>query len=137
MTGPFELEPLDKELETALRRFRDSAHAWSAQEYAQVSLAPSVASPQGMNTLLRWALATSLLVVVALIPIHREQVRKAEQVQAAMASQADAQLLENVDTDVSRQVPASMSPLTSLIASDESGSEQIPNISTRQGEKLP
>jgi hypothetical protein len=38
-----------------------------------------------------------------------------------IATQQDAQLLEDVDKDVSRQVPASMSPLTSLIASDDPG----------------
>jgi hypothetical protein len=121
MKESFEFESLDKELEGVLGRFRDSAHAWSAQEYAQVSIGASGASSRGWNAPLRWAVGACLMLAAVAIPVHRERVRQARQAQVVIATQQDAQLLEDVDKDVSRQVPASMSPLTSLIASDDPG----------------
>lgn len=132
-----ELELMDKELEEILSQFRASAHAWSAQEYARTSIESPAAFRRHRKGPVRWALAVCLMVIAASVPVHREHVRQTHEIQAAMDAQADAQLLEDVDAAVSRRVPASMSPLTILIASDEPGSEQLTNRKTRQGETEP
>lgn len=119
----YELESLDEDLKEVLRQFQASAHAWSAQEYAKTSMKSPVVFRRHRNWPLRWGLVVCLMLIAASVPIHREQVRKTREIQAAMDAQADKQLLEDIDTAVSQRVPASMSPLTYLIASNESGSE--------------
>lgn len=132
-----EFESPDPELEKVLSRFRASAHAWSAQEYAKTSIESPLDCRRRRKWPLRWGLAICLMIIAASVPVHREQVRKAREIQAAMDAQADTQLLEDIDSAVSQRVPASMSPLTFLIASDESASEQPINRKTKQGEREP
>ncbi len=137
MKKPIELEPVDQELAKILSQFRATAHAWSAQEYARISIESPVSGRRGWKVPHRWVMAVCLAFTAVSVPVHREQVRQAQQVQASMEAQANAQLLEDVDSDVSQRVPTSMSPLASLIASDEPGSEQITSSNSRQGERQP
>lgn len=137
MKKSFELEPMDPELTKVLSQFRASAHAWSAQEYARVSLEPPAVTGRRWKLPHRWMMAVCLVITAVSVPVHREQVRHAQQVEASMEAQKNAQFLVDVDADVSQRVPASMSPLASLIASDEPGSEQITSGTSRQGERQP
>ena len=137
MKKSFELESMEQELAKVLSQFRATAHAWSAQEYARVSIESPVPGRRDWKVPHRWVMAVCLVVTAVSVPVHREQVRQIQQVQASMEAQANAQFLDDVDSDVSQRVPASMSPLASLIASDEPGSEQITSSNSRQGERQP
>jgi hypothetical protein len=123
MKENFDHESLEKELSEVLSNFRASTQAWSAQEFARVSLESPLYIRRARKLPFRWMVAVCCLVIVASVPVHREQVRKNAQIQAAFAAEEDARLMEDVETAVSQRVPKSMSPLTSLIASDDPGSE--------------
>jgi hypothetical protein len=63
---------------------------------------------------LRWALATTAILLLAAVPIYREiQQRKVER------ARADAALLLEVDTEVSRAIAAPMEPLAKLMTWEE------------------
>ena len=123
MKENFDHEPLEKELAEVLSQFRASTQAWSAQEFARVSIESPAGSRRTRKLPFRWIVAVCCLIIVASVPVHREQVRKNAQIQAAFAAEEDTRLMEDVETAVSQRVPKSMSPLTSLIASDDPGSE--------------
>jgi hypothetical protein len=122
----------DPVLAQALLSFRQSVHAWSEAEYArprQVS-----ASAHGVWRLaLSWALGCAVIVGAAgsgLYEHHRIEVdRQAAQAriehqrqlaEQQKARETDESLLANVDTDVSRSVPAALEPLAQLMDSDSS-----------------
>jgi len=63
---------------------------------------------------LRWGWAVAALLLLAAVPIYREdQQRKAER------ARADVALLEQVDVQVSRAIAAPMEPLAKLMTWDE------------------
>jgi len=63
---------------------------------------------------LRWALATTAILLLAAVPIYREiQQRKTER------ARADAALLLQVDAEISRAIAAPMEPLAKLMAWEE------------------
>jgi hypothetical protein len=99
-------------LQGVLSEFRDSLRHWSA---AQGGSAPRplwlTESPRGAHRL-RWALVAVAMVLLAAIPIFRSRQRQRQ----ADTSLEDAVLLEQIDTGVSRSVPAPMEPLTSLVS---------------------
>jgi hypothetical protein len=128
---------LDGELQQALKNFRQSVHAWSEAEYRSEAdskrphtLRAAAHSP--WRPVLSWALGC---MVVAggvsggiydhhRIVVERQQAaaRIAHQRQLAAQQQAqetDEALLSNVDTDISRSVPAAMEPLAQLM--DDNG----------------
>lgn len=132
-----ELESLEKELGPVLKQFRTTVHSWSAQEYARVSVVPVGAPSPRRIVALRWAFAVCCLMIAASVPVHRERVRQEQQIQAAFQTAEDAQLLKDIDEDVSRTVPSSMSPLTYLIAAENPEQGKISGRSPRQGETQP
>jgi hypothetical protein len=101
-------------VETALRLFQRSAKDWSQEhspEFRNVWSTEGVR--RGVRTLaLRWALAGLTLLVLAGIPIQTIRERGQRE---ARANQIDTALLEQVDAEVSRAVPAPMEPLARLI----------------------
>ena len=101
-------------VETALWLFQRSAKDWSREhspEFRKVWSAER--ARRGVRTLaLRWALAGLTLLVLVGIPV--QTIREREQ-REARANQIDAVLLEQVDAEVSRAVPAPMEPLTRLV----------------------
>jgi hypothetical protein len=127
---------LDSELQQALVNFRQSVHAWSDAEYrseseSNRSRAMRVTVHSVWRPVLAWALGC---VVVAggvsggiydhhRIVVERQQAaaRIAHERQLAAqqkAQETDEALLANVDTDVSRSVPAAMEPLAQLMEDD-------------------
>lgn len=77
----------------------------------------------------RWASVAAALLLLAAIPVYtnfRDRRRAAEMAR-------DAVLLEQVDAEISRAVPAPMEPLVKLV-SWNSGAEEQANSTTKTGE---
>lgn len=120
----------DAELEQALVNFRQSVHAWSEAEFNRPR-AVRVAAHSIWRPLLAWAMGCVLAAGAAGGGVYDHHRRVVERQQAAariahqreLAAQqkvkeADESLLANVDTDVSRSVPAAMEPLAQLMDDD-------------------
>jgi hypothetical protein len=120
----------DRELEQVLVNFRQSVRAWSEAELNRPR-AVRVTAHSTWRPMLAWALG---LVVVSggvsggiydhhRIMVERQQAaaRLAHERQLAeqqKAQETDENLLANVDTDISRSVPAAMEPLAQLMDDD-------------------
>jgi hypothetical protein len=126
-------------VESALKNFRESMHAWSDAAYSQprseVRGGVRVAVRSGWRLATAWALGCMVAagsVSGAMYERHHRQVlaaqaREAQQQKAReLAAQqqraqiADADLLATVDSDISRTVPAAMEPLAQLMDEGES-----------------
>ena len=110
-------------LEASLSLFRDSVRQWSDRQ--------SSGSNQGAWKVERtrtgfmgqprlWALVTAMVLMLAVIPIYRDAQHKQREAERALA---DAVLLEQVDDQLSRAVPAPMEPLVAW-SSDENSTEE-------------
>lgn len=124
---------LNSELEQALVNFRQSVHGWSEAEFNRSRAARVTvhrAAYSNWRPLLAWTLG---LVVVAggvsggiydhhRVVIERQQtaarIAHERQLAEQQKAQEDESLLANVDTDVSRSVPAAMEPLAQLMEDD-------------------
>ena len=106
------------QLETALGAFRGTVRNWSDGERAAAAQPVRARRVQQWT---RWAMAAAALATAAAIPVYLE-VRHQRQVELA---KADAALMEQVDTAVSRAIAAPMEPLVKLVAWNDSqnGSE--------------
>jgi hypothetical protein len=120
----------DPELDSALRNFRSSVHAWSEAEFAR----PRVMAPAAR--LSRWRLATGWALGCVLVAgglsgavLERNHQRELAQMAQARAAQQQRELatrkakeeedlLAKVDSDVSRDVPSAMEPLAQLMGDD-------------------
>ena len=101
-------------LEGALQRFGGAVREWSAaQPGAQSTGAWRVdrAAHQWRVKRFQWSLAAAALVLLAVVPAWKgaRDRRVAEE-----AARADAILMEQVDYQVSRTVPATLEPLVNL-----------------------
>jgi hypothetical protein len=94
-------------LEAPLGAFRDAVHRWSDRQMAPVTIVEPRRASAGW---LRIAVAATALGVIAIVGVERHN-----QEAAAMA-RADDALLEQVATDVSRSVPATLEPLDQLMS---------------------
>jgi len=128
-------EPLDAQLQEALRDFRLTMHAWSDAELSRPRTVAARQSGMMRSRAWRLALGWSLSAVLVAAGVtgggfyqhRREQVkiaqaRQAEQQRLAAAQRAQQEeedLLAKVDSEVSRQVPTSMEPLARLMDEDE------------------
>jgi hypothetical protein len=120
---------LDPALKAALANFRLSVHAWSEAEYNR----PRMAAPVAPRLKL-WRMAAGCALGCALIAggvsggvyeRHLKQARVAAALEAEHQRQLAAdreaeELMADVDSDISRQVPSAMEPLAQLMAEDES-----------------
>jgi len=101
-------------LKAALSGFRGSVHQWAGR---QTSSAPhrewAPARTAFWPGRFRWAAAAAIALLAALIPVYR--IARHSHTAPAIA-QSDAQLLEEVDAEVSRSVPQPMEPLLNLVA---------------------
>ncbi len=134
MSGEFD----NSELESALRDFRASVHAWSDAAYhrpraLQASAAHGIAWRRAAAWVLSLAISAGML-TFGLYERHQHQVQAAlahqreveqQQEQARQrAREAEEQLakidneLARVDMDVSREVPRAMEPLAQLVEYD-------------------
>ena len=122
------------ELDGALREFRLSVHAWSDAAYSRSRTAAQIVSRRSWRLAVGWALGCVLVAGSfsgGLWEHHRQTLRMTaarmvEQKQLAadqrnqQVKQEDEDLLAQVDSDVSREVPSAMEPLAQLMAEDES-----------------
>jgi hypothetical protein len=121
----------DPALEQALANFRQSVHAWSERAYAR----PRVAAPVTVHRSWRLAAGWALGCVLATVSLtgglykylHRQAIAKASVAQETRPQQLavqqrrtndDQDLLADVDSDISRDVPAAMEPLAQLMDSN-------------------
>jgi hypothetical protein len=131
-TGRFDNEA--GELEGALKEFRLSVHAWSEAAYSRPRTAAQAVSRRSWRLAVGWTLGCALVAGSfsgGLWEHHRQvlrmtEARMVEQKQLAadqrsqQVKQEDEDLLAQVDSDVSREVPSAMEPLAQLMAEDES-----------------
>lgn len=129
---PDEGSEQDAQAEQALRNFRLSVHAWSEAEYSKPHQPVRVAKLTSWRVAAGWALGCVLaagcltgglyerhhqqeVARIAAATAARQQKLAAEQ----RAREEDEDLLAQVDSDVSRQVPSAMEPLAQLMTEDE------------------
>jgi predicted anti-sigma-YlaC factor YlaD len=77
---------------------------------------------------LRWALAAVAAAVLIAVPVYRvseERERREQAARAAEVAASDALLLNQVDAEISRAVPATMEPLLKLVAWDSGDGKLI------------
>jgi hypothetical protein len=113
-------------LESSLSLFRGSVRQWSDRQ----SSAPDPAAWKAARTRTGfigpprlWALVTAMVLMLAVVPIYRDAQDKQRKAELA---QADAVLMEQVDDQLSRAVPAPMEPLVNLVpwSSEENNTEE-------------
>jgi len=103
-------------LKTLLTEFRYSVIAWSAlQKGAE---APERWTPlehrrRFTSGVLRWKLAAAALAIAVIVPICKNS---SDRRREAEAFEADVQLWEEVNAQVSRPVPTPLEPLMKLVA---------------------
>jgi len=122
----------NRQLEQALANFRQSVHAWSEAEYrseAEFSRPRTVAAVprRAWRPALAWALGCMVVagtVSGGIYDHHRavmerqlaaSRIAQQRQLAEQQKAQEDESLLANVDTDISRSVPAAMEPLAQLM----------------------
>jgi hypothetical protein len=127
---------IDRELAEALASFRQNVHAWSEAEFNRPRRV-RVAVHSTWRPVLAWALGCMVVaggVSGGIYDHHRnvverqaaaariEQQRKLAELQKQQAAvnppANDDNLMANVDSDVSRTVPAAMEPLAQLMEDD-------------------
>ena len=136
----FDQSAQDPELDTVLRNFRASVHAWSHATYQTRDEAAGrsrslVLSPAPRRILWNRSLAWSMSLVLAagvattgIYEYHQKEVARDKAIQQEIEHQRQLaqqhardvdELLARVDSDVSREAPTAMEPLASLMAEDE------------------
>lgn len=124
----------DAMLDQALKNFRSSIHAWSADAYSQPHLPVRVyRTTWRMAT--AWALGLVLvsgsvagglyerqhkqeLAKIAAAAEMARQQKSAQEQRAQNTQKENEDLLAKVDSDVSRSVPSAMEPLAQLMSDD-------------------
>jgi len=143
MNSDHQQQTEDVQVETALRHFRESMHAWSEQEYVRPR---SISTRSGILWFLRhraatWGLACGLAVTAIGVPtgvhlrnLQQFRIHQAEQAAAAAAAEAkheeeqrqaalqinDEELMRHVDQDIAQSAPDSLQPLASLMSDSTS-----------------
>jgi len=128
-------EAISPELDEALRNFRLSVHAWSDAAYNRSRTVAVATRSTVWRAAVGWALGCALVVGIVTGGVFQyqrglyernlnqqraaEQQRKMDQQLAAHVNEDSDTLLAHVDSDVSRQVPAAMDPLASLVGGEE------------------
>jgi hypothetical protein len=104
-------------LKETLWLFRDSVQHWSQQTQAAVAQHPEfvrTSSSRFRIRPLRWVFAAGVLVILIALPAYKNVSDRHREAQAA----EDALLLERVNADLSRAVPASMERFIVLLVDD-------------------
>jgi hypothetical protein len=96
-------------LERALGHFRESVRGWSDRE-SERALAKMRAAPRA--GWFRWPVLATVGLVLSAVPVYKTVNDRQQAAQAL----ADAQLLEQVDREVSEAVPSPMEPLAQLVS---------------------
>jgi hypothetical protein len=148
LTGENEDQAMDQVMEQALRNFKASVHAWSESVSTEAAMSrprTAVRAPRHSWRLAAgWALGCAIAAVSVAGAVyerqHKQELARIAAAQAAAqkaaqqklpdrqlpAIQADEDLLANVDTDISRAVPAAMEPLAQMMdqkQADDNGTQ--------------
>jgi hypothetical protein len=127
------------QMESALRHFRDSVHAWSERELdgeRSVSVRRQPVRPSAFGWLrgpvMGWGVAGVLAVAAVTVPVSvhherqlaaarqaatQERQRQVEEAKATLAKNSidDDELLNHVDSDIVQVTPDAMEPLASMM----------------------
>jgi hypothetical protein len=130
-----DMELQDAELEAALKDFKSSVHAWSDAAYHRPRQVAGTVRRGSWRLATSWAMGCLLVVgsvsgglferqhrmELARIASQQRAADQAKQLreQEARAKVTDEDLLADVDSAVSRQVPSAMEPLAQLMTEDE------------------
>jgi len=125
----------DLQLAAALKDFRSSVHAWSDAAYNRPRSVARPASRRSWRLAASWAMGCLLVagsvsgglferqhrMELARIASQQRAAEREKQLrdQEARTKVTDEDLLADVDSAVSRQVPSAMDPLAQLMAEDE------------------
>jgi hypothetical protein len=135
ITNRFEDGAEDAELGQALESFKQCVDAWSDAAYSRPRTVEQTVRRRSWRLAVGWALGCVLVAGSLSGGVFERQhqidlkqraarQRAAEQQkqgeQQARAQVTDEDLLTDVDSDVSRQVPSAMEPLAQMMAVDES-----------------
>ena len=108
-------------MDELLTEFRSSVVAWSALHQGAPSRWQSLERCHShAGGTLRWKLAAAALSIAIALPIGKYA---CDRQRAAEAHRADIQLWEQVNTQISRPVPAPLEPLMKLVAWEPAASE--------------
>jgi hypothetical protein len=107
---------------TAITGFRVSVNRWADKETR-----PLLALRQTRKRSLCWAAAAAAMAILAAIPAYKRSVENERAPATVEESQLDAQLLERVNSHLSRTAPASLQPLTEMFLTG--------NDSKKEGER--
>lgn len=99
---------MNDDLEQPLAEFRAAVRQWSAESEARPVIRRASWAPR-----LRLAAAAALVFALAAIPVY-EKIQHDRQHAAELARQDEA-LLQQIDADLARSVPAPFEPLTQLV----------------------
>ena len=111
-------------LKSLLAEFRSSVIAWSArQEGAEAPKQWTPMEPRRrfISGMRRWSLAAAALAIAVAVPICKNA---SDRRRTAEAFEADVQLWEEVNAQVSRPVPAPLEPLMKLVAWEPDAAEK-------------
>jgi hypothetical protein len=145
LTGENEDQAMDQVMEQTLRNFKASVDAWSNKAMSRPRTAVTVAR-HGWRLAAGWALGCAIAAASVAGAVYERQHRQEQaRIAAAQAAaqnaaqqklpdaaqqlpaiQADEDLLANVDSDISRAVPAAMEPLAQMMdqkQADDNGTQ--------------
>lgn len=117
-------------LESALGQFREAVRGWSdGQSERALARARALAPRRPARVWFRWPVLAAVALALAVAPVYKT-VRDRQRAAEALA---DAQLLEQVNREVSESVPSPMEPLSQLVSWD-SASQDSSQGNTRNGD---
>jgi len=106
-------------LESALGQFREAVRGWSdGQSEAALERARAAARRPG-RAWFRWPVLAAAALALIAAPVYKTLRDR----QRAAQALADAQLLEQVDREVSESVPSPMEPLAQLVSWDSASQD--------------
>jgi len=107
-------------MEAALAQFALSTRRWSESQPLSrppAGWAAAHARPSRQMAPARWAAVAATAAVLLGVPLYRSYSQR----QAAAQAKADAVLLEEVSTDISRPAPEPLEPLIELVSQSNTG----------------
>jgi hypothetical protein len=128
------VEDLDRDLKLALTDFKSSMHAWSDAAYSRQRTWPSAVRRRSWRLALGWAMGCLLVagsvsgglyqrherLQQARIAAAQQAAYQARQLRADRAAKiSDENLLADVDSDISRQIPSALEPLAGMMSEYE------------------
>jgi hypothetical protein len=100
-----------RESKEPLERFSGAVRNWAVE----VDGAPVALRPQHSSAGLRWGLAVTALLIMIAAPVYHQESAKRRAAAAAATAAQDEILLREVQTGLSRTVPAPLEPLAKLM----------------------